>query len=68
MFIIFFILTIKGQLISNGSNNATESLRSRLEDILKQMLVVWAQEGVALKSVTGKKSGKRNLQISMHVQ
>lgn len=58
LFTYAFIPKTKGQLITSGSTNANESLRSRLEDILKQMLVVWAQEGVALKSVTGRKSGK----------
>lgn len=45
------------KLGSTPSKN--DSLRQQLEEIVKQMLLVWAKEGIALKMVSGEKNGTR---------
>lgn len=37
--------------------NDIELLYYRLEEILKQMLIVWAKESVAVRTISGTKSG-----------
>lgn len=51
----FFILFSEEKLNSSSSKN--DSLRLQLEGIVKQMLLVWAKEGIALKVVSGEKNG-----------
>lgn len=41
-----------------SSSASPDSLRKKLEEIFKLMLVVWAKEGLALKAISGKKTGK----------
>lgn len=40
-----------------SSNSSSDSLRRKLEDIFKLMLLVWAREGQAIKTVSGKQNG-----------
>ncbi|KAJ6649060.1 Sesquipedalian-1, partial [Pseudolycoriella hygida] len=40
-----------------SSSASPDSLRNKLEEIFKLMLVVWAKEGIALKTVSGQKNG-----------
>lgn len=52
-----------------SSTGASDSLRSKLEEIFKLMLVVWAKEGLALKATSGKSNGKiaaKNLRDAIH--
>lgn len=35
-----------------------DSLRKKLEEVFKLMLVVWAKQGIALNAITGLKNGK----------
>lgn len=41
-----------------SSSASPDSLRKKLEEIFKLMLCVWAKEGLALKAISGKKTGK----------
>lgn len=41
-----------------SSSASPDSLRNKLEEIFKLMLVVWAKEGIALKTISGQKSGR----------
>lgn len=40
-----------------SSSASPDSLRNKLEEIFKLMLVIWAKEGIALKTISGQKSG-----------
>lgn len=40
-----------------SSNSSSDSLRRKLEDIFKLMLLVWAREGQAIKIVSGAQNG-----------
>lgn len=44
----------------SNSLNSKEMLYYDLETILKQMLIVWAKQSIALQNISGKKSGKLN--------
>lgn len=54
---IFLNFIFEEKLSSNPSKN--DSLREQLEEVVKQMLLVWAKEGIALKMVSGEKNGMR---------
>lgn len=41
----------------SSSSASPDSLRNKLEEIFKLMLVVWAKQGIALKTISGQKSG-----------
>lgn len=43
----------------NSSPSKNDSLRHQLEEIVNQMLLVWAKEGIALNVVSGEKNGMR---------
>lgn len=47
-----------------NSQNKQETVYQPLEAILKQMLRVWAQENVAIRNISGKKSGNHAIEIS----
>lgn len=46
-----------------SSSASPDSLRNKLEEIFKLMLVVWAKESIALKTISGQKSGTFRLFI-----
>lgn len=46
-----------------SSSASPDSLRNKLEEIFKLMLVVWAKEGIALKTISGQKSGRLTLTV-----
>lgn len=49
---------IFGMSLDMISSPATpDSLRKKLEEVFKLMLVVWAKEGIALRTLSGEKSG-----------
>lgn len=48
-------ISASGPLLS--TSGSPESLRRKLEDLLRLMLVVWVKEGQALNIVTGEKCG-----------
>lgn len=48
-----------------SSSASPDSLRKKLEEIFKLMLVVWAKEGLALKAISGKKTGKSIYEIKL---
>lgn len=39
-------------------SNQTENIRFQLEEIVKQMMVIWVKENVAIKTITGEANGK----------
>lgn len=52
-------------LKSNPIQYTTEMIFANLEAIIRQMLLVWAKESIALNKISGKKCGNY---IEMHVK
>lgn len=45
-------------MVATHTTASPDSLRKKLEEIFKLMLMVWAKQGIALSSLTGLKNGK----------
>lgn len=56
IFLFHFYFKFNADMISSSAS--PDSLRNKLEEIFKLMLVVWAKEGIALKTISGQKSGR----------
>lgn len=56
VFHVFFFNFISEEKL-NSTPLKNDSLRHQLEEIVKQMLLVWAKEGIALSVVSGEKNG-----------